>query len=937
MRWFSNLRIRYKLLVSYATVFALSMSLGSYIIYTFVRQTIEAGIESELENSTTTILNMVRTAANVSIRNHLRAVAEKNREIALNFYERWQAGEISESEAKHQAGRVMRSQTIGTTGYIYCIDSFGKVLIHPERALLGADISRFDFVRDQKLRKIGYLEYDWQNPGEDHPRPKALYMTYFEPWDWIISASSYRSEFRQLIDVTDFEEGILSLTFGQTGYSYIMDSRGNLILHPAQEGNYYGAQDRKGHYFIQEICARKNGKITYPWENPGENIPREKLVIFNYIPEFDWIVASSSYLDEFYAPLKMVRSLIVATVVIFMLLVLPITLRLSSSITHPLRELMQQFSKGAQGDISVRMQRRSRDEIGHLARYFNSFMERLEAYSDDLRGEIADRRRAEAAIRRSEAKYRELVQNANSIILRMDTQGRITFFNEFSQTFFQFSEAEALGAAVTELIVPEGSGDFLAAAAATGADQAAFGHFEFANRRRDGRRVWIAWTSKAIAGAAGAVAEYLCVGNDITESRLAERETSRLRHYLQNIIDSMPSILVGVDRNGRVTQWNREAERVTRLTSEAAIGRPVVEVLPHLQANSDQIRPAVEKQQATLLEKVVFGDSDRITYVNIMIYPLTVHEVAGAVIRVDDITDRVRLENTMVQTEKMMSVGGLAAGMAHEINNPLGGILQSLQNIQRRLSDELAVNHSEAEACGTSLGAIRTYLEQRRVLKFLDGIRVSGERASHIVQNMLSFSRRSEARKAPVALSRLLDKSVELAAHDYDLRKRFDFRDIRIQREYAPDLPEVPCVATEIEQVVLNLLRNAAQAMTETMAQRAPEIVLTTRRHLDQALITIADNGPGIPPDLRSRVFEPFFTTKDVGIGTGLGLSVSYFIITSHHGGQLSLESDTDQGTCFTIRLPLSAASHPPGHTIAPPTDLTAATSAGIAEEREIP
>lgn len=760
MRWFSDLRIRYKLLVSYATVFTLSMSLGSYIIYTFVRQTIETGIESELENSTNTILDMVRTAANVSIRNHLRAVAEKNREIAEDFYARSQAGEMSVAEAKELARHVLLSQTIGKTGYIYCINSSGQIVIHPEAALIGADLSRFDFIRDQKARKMGYLEYDWQNPGEDHRRPKALYMTYFEPWDWIISVSSYRSEFLELIDVKDFEAGILSLTFGQTGYSFIIDSKGNLILHPALEGNYLNAQDRKGHYFIKEICQRKSGKITYPWENPGEKNPREKLVIFNYIPEFDWIVASSSYLDEFYAPLKMVRSLIVATVVIFMLLVLPITLRLSSSITQPLRELMQQFAKGARGDISVRMQRHSQDEIGHLARYFNTFMERLEAYSVRL----------------------------------------------------------------------------------------------------------------------------------------------------QNIIDSMPSILVGVDRKGRVTLWNREAERVTLLTSQAALGRLVTDVLPQLQENVDQIRPALEKQQATALEKVVFKDADRLTYLNIMIYPLTVDQVAGAVIRVDDITDRVRLENTMVQTEKMMSVGGLAAGMAHEINNPLGGILQSLQNIERRLSADLPKNHNEAEACGTRLEAIRSYLEQRRVLKFLDGIRVSGERASHIVQNMLSFSRRSEARKTPVALAQLLDKTVELAAHDYDLRKKYDFRDIRIVRAYDATLPDVPCVATEIEQVVLNILRNAAQAMTVTTQKRPPELVLTTRRQLEMALISISDNGPGMAADMRSRVFEPFFTTKDIGIGTGLGLSVSYFIINSHHGGQLSVESEAGQGSCFTISLPLEQA-----------------------------
>ena len=115
----------------------------------------------------------------------------------------------------------------------------------------------------------------------------------------------------------------------------------------------------------------------------------------------------------------------------------------------------------------------------------------------------------------------------------------------------------------------------------------------------------------------------------------------------------------------------------------------------------------------------------------------------------------------MVQTEKMMSVGGLAAGMAHEINNPLGGMLQSLQNVIRRLSPGLAANETEAVACGTRLETIRCYLEKRDIFRFLDNIRVSGERASHIVENMLSFSRRSESRKTPVKLPELLDKAVE--------------------------------------------------------------------------------------------------------------------------------------------------------------------------------
>jgi signal transduction histidine kinase len=264
------------------------------------------------------------------------------------------------------------------------------------------------------------------------------------------------------------------------------------------------------------------------------------------------------------------------------------------------------------------------------------------------------------------------------------------------------------------------------------------------------------------------------------------------------------------------------------------------------------------------------------------------------------------METMMIQTEKMMSVGGLAAGMAHEINNPLGGMLQSLQNVIRRLSPGLPANEAEAEACGTRLEIIRRYLEKREILRFLDNIRVSGERASHVVENMLSFSRRSESRKAPVDLSVLLDKAVELAAHDYDLKKKFDFRHIRIERRYDADMPLVPCAATEIEQVVLNLLRNAAQAMREGETPApSPCITLHLRKEQECAVIEIADNGPGMDETRIKRIFEPFFTTKEVGVGTGLGLSVSYFIVTNNHGGAMTAESAPGEGASFIIRLPL--------------------------------
>ncbi len=909
LRPFRDLRIRHKLLAGYTLVFVLCLALGSMVVYTVVRRTLEQNIESELQNTTTTILNMVRTSAATSIKNYLRALAEKNREIVAHFHQQSLDGTLTPEAAQALAREVLLSQAIGKTGYIYCLNSGGFMDVHPKKALLSEDLSRHAFIQEQKRRKEGYLEYDWKNPGETRSRPKALYMTYFEPWDWIISASSYREEFRELVNVDDFRDSILSLQFGKTGYSYVIDEQGNMVLHPRVSGNYLHARDRDGNAFIREICARRSGKITYSWTNPGEETARDKLVIFNHIPEFKWIVASSSYMDEFYEPLKNMRTLIIASVLILFILVVPLTLYISASITSPLQELMQHFSSGAAGDYHVRMGRESQDEIGLLARYFNQFMERLEAYSADLKTEIHEREKAEEAIRKSEAKYRELVENANSIIIRLNTEGRITFFNEFAQTFFGFREDDIIGRAIVGSIIPPASQtgqDLSAEVQRIFLDPEAVPLFENEAMRQNGERVLIAWANRAIRDGAGQLVGCLWIGNDVTQTRQAEREMSRMRLYFKSMIDSMPSVLVGVDREGRVSQWNREAEKATGIPFEAARERNLADAFPLLQGKMDMVKQAIRLQAVRQAEKITWPQAEQQKYADIMIYPLVSEDIQGAVIRVDDVTARVRMEDTMVQTEKMLSVGGLAAGMAHEINNPLSGMLQSAQNILRRVDPDLPRNREVAAECGTDLQHIGCYLEKRGITRFIEGIRLSGERASTTVADMLNFSRRSDSRVVPTRMDELLEKTVALAAHDYDLHKKYDFRQIQIRREFDDNLPEVACMPTEIEQVLLNLLRNASQAFRAAEElPTAPQIILRLRRDGRFVRIEVEDNGPGMDEETRKRVFEPFFTTKEVGVGTGLGLSVSYFIITSHHGGTMSVETAPGRGARFILHLPI--------------------------------
>jgi signal transduction histidine kinase len=260
----------------------------------------------------------------------------------------------------------------------------------------------------------------------------------------------------------------------------------------------------------------------------------------------------------------------------------------------------------------------------------------------------------------------------------------------------------------------------------------------------------------------------------------------------------------------------------------------------------------------------------------------------------------------MIQAEKMMMIGGLAAGMAHEINNPLGIITQSAQIIQRRFDPAIQANQEIAAQCHINFDQFINYLEQRQIADFLVKIRKAATRAAKIISNMLTFSRKNESLAEKIELPRLFDQVLELAAGDYEMLELYDFKQVAIIKEYADVLPVVTMTVLEIEQVLLNLLKNSSHAL-HTAGTKAPRIVLRAKGENGFALIEIEDNGPGMSSDVQKRIFEPFYTTKPVGQGTGLGLSVSYAIVTNNHHGTLEVHSQPGIGTCFTIRLPLSS------------------------------
>ncbi|WP_419660349.1 two component system sensor histidine kinase [Desulfosarcina variabilis str. Montpellier] len=391
----------------------------------------------------------------------------------------------------------------------------------------------------------------------------------------------------------------------------------------------------------------------------------------------------------------------------------------------------------------------------------------------------------------------------------------------------------------------------------------------------------------------------------IAQRRQAEQELQQLRNYLSNIINSMPSIMVAVDRGGQVTQWNHQAEQVTGVSIAKAQSRPLVDVFPRLMGEMENIKTAIRERRVLRDLKIPHERQHEMRYEDVTIFPLIANGVEGAVIRVDDVTDRVRLEEMMIQSEKMLSIGGLAAGMAHEINNPLAGILQSVSVLEKRLLGDLPANHNAAEAAGTTLAAIRQYLGIRKLPGMIENIRTSGSLAAAIVRNMLSFARKSEKAASSHDLGALMDQTIELLKTDYDMKRNYDFKRIEIDRQYDESAGPVSCEASKIQQVFMNILKNGAEAMAEAVNASAPS-KFTLRVKNDDAWVKveIEDNGPGMDEKVRRRIFEPFFTTKAVGKGTGLGLSVSYFIVTEDHGGEMSVHATDYGGTRFVIRLP---------------------------------
>jgi len=339
----------------------------------------------ELSNTTKIISGMIYNSATVAIKNHLKSIADKNKEIISHYYNLYKSGSISFSEFNNKVYNYLLTQKIGISGYPYVLNSKGVLEMHPYKELVGKNVSEYEFVRKQMDEKEGYLEYDWKNPGEKTERPKALYMVYFEPLDWIISVSSYREEFNDLVNIDDFREMVLSLKVIKTGYVYILDSTGKTLIHPFMP-KYYDifAETDKENGFVKYMISHPSGLIEYRWKNPNEEKPYLKIAFFERVPVFNWIVVASGYSKDAYENIEIMRISAYFTAILIIIIGFILSnifsKRLSNPIVSVVNQIQDNLNKGVAKEIIINTE----DEIRFLVDEINRYLKEIEHQKNEI-------------------------------------------------------------------------------------------------------------------------------------------------------------------------------------------------------------------------------------------------------------------------------------------------------------------------------------------------------------------------------------------------------------------------------------------------------------------------------------------------------------------------------------------------------------------------
>ena len=505
-----------------------------------------------------------------------------------------------------------------------------------------------------------------------------------------------------------------------------------------------------------------------------------------------------------------------------------------------------------------------------------------------LTAQVAERQRAEAALKVREQQYRELVESANSVILRMDTEGRIRFLNDYGRKLFGYEESEVMGRSVVGTIVPtvdDDGNDMAAMIRDICRNPERYAVNENSNIRKDGGRLWITWTNRAIRDDAGNVREILCVGNDSTRRKSAEIALREEEARFRALVEASPLGIALIDGQGRLSYVNPRFIKIFGLSAGTVPARtaeldglyPDSDYRERLRVPADGDPPAEAGQVRAYAIRAADGTEKML---GIRGVPLG----NGSHLMIyEDVTEKKRLETALAQARKMEAIGTLAGGIAHDFNNLLMGIQGHVSMMRVGLDPEHPMKNR------------------------LDAIEQTVESGSRLTRQLLGIARNQKAEIRTADINEIVSGSIEMFGRT---RKA-----VTIHPDLDPATGTADVDPGQIHQVLLNLYLNAWQAMDGT-----GDIFVTTGIETldrDFALaneiapgryvkIAVRDTGEGMDEATLARIFEPFFTTRKRGEGTGLGLSSAYGIIRGH-GGLIRARSRPGAGTTFEIFLPASS------------------------------
>ena len=353
------------------------------------------------------------------------------------------------------------------------------------------------------------------------------------------------------------------------------------------------------------------------------------------------------------------------------------------------------------------------------------------------------------------------------------------------------------------------------------------------------------------------------------------RESGRYRttvEKLTSILDHSPDLILTTDNDGRVTEFNRGAEQLLRRSRESVLGQPYAALFPD---GGEELLRRVRTDGRVANHDCQFrtADGPELTLeLSASRLKNDAGEITGAVWVGRDVTELKSAQLQLLQAKKLSSIGEVISGVAHELNNPLSGVLGFSQLLVARHAD----------------GPLARDLEK---------IYESAVRCQKIVKNLLSFARMHKPERKYLGVNGIIEKTIDLR------RYQLEVNDIEVVRDFDPELPRTMLDFHQMQQVFLNLINNAHHAMTSVRTRRG-RLTVRTRRVGEKIQIVFADNGEGMDQDTLERIFDPFFTTKEPGRGTGLGLSVSYGIV-GEHGGRIWARSRRGEGASFVIELPI--------------------------------